>query len=232
MVQRWIEDADPELVVDLVPVGDIPAGWLPVLRAIDTDGTDVAVVHADNPALALLAGFDAVVNNADRKGSHVLPTADGRILGVDHGLCFHTDDKLRTILWGWAGPAAAGVGASTGSRGCGRTWTANWGSGCDELITTTEVARSATGWTRWPSTKVSPGRRRIARPFPGRRCERFLVGLTRTASRAVGGAGAGRVQRAGQGRRGGQGRGHRRDRSGRPPCACRWSSCPTRPAGR
>ena len=103
MVQRWIEDADPELVVDLVPVGDIPSGWLPVLKAIDTDGTDVAVVHADNPALALLAGFDAVVNNADRKGSHVLPTADGRIVGVDHGLCFHTDDKLRTILWGWAG---------------------------------------------------------------------------------------------------------------------------------
>ncbi len=84
-------------------------GWLPVLRAVDTHGDDVAVVHADNPALALLAGFDLVVNNADRKGSHVLPTADGRILGVDHGLCFHTDDKLRTILWGWAGrplPAA------------------------------------------------------------------------------------------------------------------------------
>jgi uncharacterized repeat protein (TIGR03843 family) len=103
MVQRWIEDADPDLVVDLVPVGAIPAGWLPVLKAIDTDGSDVAVVHADNPALALLAGFDVVVNNADRKGSHVLPTADGRIVGVDHGLCFHADDKLRTILWGWAG---------------------------------------------------------------------------------------------------------------------------------
>ena len=81
MVQRWIEDADPEEVVDLVPVDGIPTGWLPVLRAIDTDGDDVAVVHADNPALATLAGFDLVVNNADRKGSHVLPTADGRILG-------------------------------------------------------------------------------------------------------------------------------------------------------
>lgn len=105
MVQRWIEDSDPELAVDLVPVLSIPPGWLPVLKAIDTDGADVAVVHADSPELALLAGFDLAVNNADRKGSHVLPTADGRILGVDHGLCFHTDDKLRTILWGWAGTA-------------------------------------------------------------------------------------------------------------------------------
>ncbi len=103
MVQQWIEEADPEEAVDLVPVGAIPTGWLPVLRAYDTDGAEVAVVHADRPELARLAGFDLVVNNADRKGSHVLPTADGRILGVDHGLTFHTDDKLRTILWGWAG---------------------------------------------------------------------------------------------------------------------------------
>ena len=97
------QDADPDQMVDLVPVKKIPPGWLPVLRAVDSDGKKVAVVHADNPALAKLAGFDVVVNNADRKGSHVLPTSDGRILGVDHGLCFHPDDKLRTILWGWAG---------------------------------------------------------------------------------------------------------------------------------
>ena len=71
----------------------------------------------------LLAGFDLVVNNADRKGSHVLPTADGRILGVDHGLCFHTDDKLRTILWGWAGrplPAAVIDGIAPAARRAGR----------------------------------------------------------------------------------------------------------------
>ncbi len=103
MVQRWIGDADPEEVVDLAPVKKIPPGWLAVLRAVDVDGSAVAVVHADTPALATLAGFDLVVNNADRKGSHVLPVPGGRVLGVDHGLTFHTDDKLRTILWGWAG---------------------------------------------------------------------------------------------------------------------------------
>jgi uncharacterized repeat protein (TIGR03843 family) len=139
MVQRWISDADPEDVVDLVPVDSIPTGWMPVLRAIDTNGDDVAVVHADTPALATLAGFDAVVNNADRKGSHVLPTADGRVLGVDHGLCFHTDDKLRTILWGWAGrPLPDDV-----MDGIARLTSAlddDLGERLDSLITITEMA--------------------------------------------------------------------------------------------
>ncbi len=103
MVQRWIEDANPDEAVDLVRIEEIPADWLAVLRAVDENGSPVALVHADRPALAALAGFDLVINNADRKGSHVLPLPDGRVLGVDHGLCFHSDDKLRTILWGWAG---------------------------------------------------------------------------------------------------------------------------------
>lgn len=104
MVQRWVEQPeDVEELVDLVPEKDIPVGWLPVLRAVDVRGDDVAVVHADDAKLQVLAGFDVVVNNADRKGSHILLSDDGRVLGVDHGLCFHTDDKLRTILWGWAG---------------------------------------------------------------------------------------------------------------------------------
>ena len=106
MVQRWIDQPDnaPDLV-DLVPAKRVPRGWLPVMRAVDVHGSNVAVVHSDEDKLKLLAGFDVVVNNADRKGSHILVTADGRVLGVDHGLCFHTDDKLRTILWGWAGTA-------------------------------------------------------------------------------------------------------------------------------
>jgi uncharacterized repeat protein (TIGR03843 family) len=60
-------------------------------------------VHADNVALQRMAVFDAVVNNADRKGGHVLNPGDGRVFGVDHGVTFNADDKLRTVLWGWAG---------------------------------------------------------------------------------------------------------------------------------
>jgi uncharacterized repeat protein (TIGR03843 family) len=43
-----------------------------------------------------------VVNNADRKGGHVLAMSDGHRYGVDHGVCFHVENKLRTVLWGWA----------------------------------------------------------------------------------------------------------------------------------
>ena len=47
--------------------------------------------------------FDAVVNNADRKGGHVLTRRAGRVWGIDHGVTFSVEDKLRTVLWGWAG---------------------------------------------------------------------------------------------------------------------------------
>ncbi|MDQ2846272.1 MAG: SCO1664 family protein [Actinomycetota bacterium] len=90
-------------LVALLPASQVPAGWLPVFRALDTDGTVLAVCHADDPRLELIAGFDLVVNNADRKAPHLLTAADQRILGVDHGIAFHVEDKLRTILWGWAG---------------------------------------------------------------------------------------------------------------------------------
>ena len=62
--------------------------------------------------------FDVVVNNADRKGGHVLPMAGGHRYGVDHGVSFHTDPKLRTVLWGWAGEPMTEdeVGRSRGRR--------------------------------------------------------------------------------------------------------------------
>lgn len=44
-----------------------------------------------------------MINNGDRKGGHLLPAPDGRLYGIDHGVTFHTEDKLRTLLWGWAG---------------------------------------------------------------------------------------------------------------------------------
>ena len=105
MVQRWIECASPDTLVDLHPVKKLPTGWLPVLRAIDAVGDPVVLAHADDPGLKLLATFDLVVNNADRKGSHVLPVPGGPVYGVDHGLTLHVETKLRTVLWGWAGTA-------------------------------------------------------------------------------------------------------------------------------
>ncbi|MEV8637481.1 SCO1664 family protein [Streptosporangium sp. NPDC051023] len=72
---------------------------------IDTDPeADLMVlIRSRQPALRRMAVFDAVVNNADRKGGHLLPLTDGHVHGVDHGVSFSVDDKLRTVLWQWRG---------------------------------------------------------------------------------------------------------------------------------
>ncbi|MBP2336342.1 putative repeat protein (TIGR03843 family) [Saccharothrix coeruleofusca] len=103
MVQLWVDTREDEDLVDIVPVEQVPPGWRSVLRAHDRFGEPALLVHADHPRMALMAAFDAVVNNADRKGGHVLHAGDGAVYGVDHGICLHTDDKLRTVLWGWLG---------------------------------------------------------------------------------------------------------------------------------
>jgi uncharacterized repeat protein (TIGR03843 family) len=102
--QLWIDSAaDREELIDFVPARRVPVGWHTVASARDDEGRRYALAHADDPRLARLAVLDAVINNADRKGAHVLSDVDGRLYGVDHGVCFHVDDKLRTVLWGWAG---------------------------------------------------------------------------------------------------------------------------------
>ncbi|EEP75151.1 hypothetical protein MCAG_05478 [Micromonospora sp. ATCC 39149] len=102
--QLWIEEPSvAEPLVGFVPAESVPPRWFPVAAARDDDGTAYALAHADDPRLARLAVLDAVINNADRKGGHVLVGPGDRIYGVDHGVSFHVEDKLRTVLWGWAG---------------------------------------------------------------------------------------------------------------------------------
>jgi uncharacterized repeat protein (TIGR03843 family) len=102
--QLWIDEpSDVEPVVGFVPVKELPAGWLRVASARDEDGRPYLLAHADDAALARMALFDVVINNGDRKGGHVLRTEQGHLYGVDHGVAFHVDDKLRTVLWGWVG---------------------------------------------------------------------------------------------------------------------------------
>ncbi|MEV0679290.1 SCO1664 family protein [Actinosynnema sp. NPDC050436] len=103
MVQLWVETREDDDLVDIVPVDRVPPGWRSVLRAHDRFGDPAVLVHADHPQVRLMAAFDAVVNNADRKGGHVLHATGGGVYGVDHGICLHADDKLRTVLWGWLG---------------------------------------------------------------------------------------------------------------------------------
>ncbi|RJL36036.1 SCO1664 family protein [Bailinhaonella thermotolerans] len=73
--------------------------WAEPDRTVDLS----VLMRSRHPGLRRMAVFDAVVNNADRKGGHLLPMLDGHIHGVDHGVCFSPEDKLRTVLWQWRG---------------------------------------------------------------------------------------------------------------------------------
>jgi len=102
-------------------------------------GVDLAALARSNiEPLRRMAVFDAVVNNADRKGGHLLPVAGGHVYGVDHGVCFSVEDKLRTLLWGWQGKKlteeAVGVLQHLKAELCG-----SLGDGLRELLTADEV---------------------------------------------------------------------------------------------
>jgi uncharacterized repeat protein (TIGR03843 family) len=128
---------------DLVPPTivreDAPAGWGSLQLYIESDPADhYFTLYERAPEtraqLHALAAFDVLANNADRKSGHVLRGADGRIKGIDHGLCFAAEDKLRTVIWDFSGdPVPAELlGAIT-------PLLADLPPGLDELITVTEI---------------------------------------------------------------------------------------------
>jgi len=104
-VQLWVDTIEDgaQSLVDVVTPSDLQPAWLPVFEARLTDGTAVVVAHADRPELAATAVFDVVINNADRKGSHLVLDRSGSLWGFDHGVSCHEEPKLRTVLWGWVG---------------------------------------------------------------------------------------------------------------------------------
>jgi uncharacterized repeat protein (TIGR03843 family) len=100
-----VSDATPWDLVPPTVLRNGPYGpgacqlWVEVDEAVDV----VALSRSRHPDLPHMVVLDAVVNNADRKGGHLLPRPDGRVQGVDHGVTFSIEDKLRTVLWQWRG---------------------------------------------------------------------------------------------------------------------------------
>lgn len=107
MIQQWIEVDPTDSPVDVVPGTRVKSGRLAVVEGYDSQDRPVTLVHEDSEQVRRIAVFDAIINNADRKGGHVLGAGGGVRYGIDHGVCFHTEPKLRTVLWGWAGSALA-----------------------------------------------------------------------------------------------------------------------------
>jgi uncharacterized repeat protein (TIGR03843 family) len=93
----------PAPLVLLAEPSRLPPGYLSVAEGATRHGAPIVVAHADTAELAAVAVFDAVLNNTDRKGSHLVRDPAGRVWGIDHGVSLHTQDKLRTVLWGWQG---------------------------------------------------------------------------------------------------------------------------------
>jgi uncharacterized repeat protein (TIGR03843 family) len=103
-LQLWVGplEGEPDPLVDVTAAADVPDGWLVVVEGETPSGAPVVVSHSPEPALRTVAVLDAVINNSDRKGGHLM--RDGALVrGCDHGVSLSVAPKLRTVLWGWAG---------------------------------------------------------------------------------------------------------------------------------
>jgi uncharacterized repeat protein (TIGR03843 family) len=114
MCQLWIDEPDdvPQGggLLTLLPDGADADGWCPILGVELADGREAVLAHRADDRLRRIAAFDAVVNNADRKGGHLLVGVSDpeHVYGIDHGVTFHVEDKLRTLLWGFDGEPLGG----------------------------------------------------------------------------------------------------------------------------
>ncbi len=129
MVQLWI-DGDP--TVDLL---------------------DLA--RSDRPPLRRMSVLDVVVNNADRKGGHLIPMPDGHVYGVDHGVCFSRDPKLRTLLWRWAGRPLTEEAIETLEH-LSTGLCADLGAALEEHLTLTEVEHTRRRVAKLLRTGIHP----------------------------------------------------------------------------
>jgi uncharacterized repeat protein (TIGR03843 family) len=167
--QLWVDETGDESAVRVgfVRADELPDGWLTIAAAQDDDGEAYLLAHADDPALARMALLDVVINNADRKGGHVLHSRDGALLGVDHGVCFNIDDKLRTVLWGWIGQPIAAEDREV-LAGLRRSLDGPLGQRLCHLLAADEVSITAARLDRLLAEGVFPAPRpgRPAVPWP------------------------------------------------------------------
>lgn len=83
--------------------GPVGAGSLQLFVEHDPDYHYFNFDPSDKQRLRPVVLFDLLINNADRKGSHILIDDDDHLWLIDHGICFHVDEKLRTVIWDFAG---------------------------------------------------------------------------------------------------------------------------------
>ncbi|MDH6583500.1 putative repeat protein (TIGR03843 family) [Streptomyces pseudovenezuelae] len=138
MCQLWIEGVPGSELLALVDGEEPEPGWKAIGLAEVGEGRTALLVHADDERLRRLAVLDAVINNADRKGGHLLPGQGGRLYGIDHGVTFNVENKLRTLLWGWAGEPLTGEAVDV-LKGLRKALTGDLAARLAALITPAEI---------------------------------------------------------------------------------------------
>lgn len=109
-LQAYVEASGDDESITLTGIDGIPAEHTPMFALRTEDGADLVLSHAIDDDLRAIAFFDLLANNADRKAGHVihgsyLPWAGPRSIGsfgIDNGLTFHEEEKLRTVVWGFS----------------------------------------------------------------------------------------------------------------------------------
>jgi uncharacterized repeat protein (TIGR03843 family) len=178
MCQLWIDtpDDDEHDLLALLPEDfdedseepEAAAQWRPVLSVELGDGRPAVLAHKADERLRRIAAFDAVVNNADRKGGHLLVgTAEpGHVYGIDHGLTFNVDDKLRTLLWGFSGEPLGGEVREVLERLDREMESGELGGRLSELLNAEEVAATRERIRELLEADRIPGPEGRRRPVP------------------------------------------------------------------
>ena len=100
LIQEWVKESDNDLIIVKSPE-DIPKDYLKVLQGYDELNKLITLAHKDVRDLRNLCLFDLIINNADRKGGHLLMDSANKMWAIDHGVSWHFESKIRTVLWGW-----------------------------------------------------------------------------------------------------------------------------------
>ena len=105
--------------------------------------------------------FDLLINNADRKGSHIFFENDThKLYAIDHGICFHEENKLRTVIWDFAGQTIPGELLAPLSQ------TDSWSSLFESYLNPIEIAALKQRAKKLLASKVFPRAPRDRRAFP------------------------------------------------------------------
>ncbi|MGC8511608.1 MAG: SCO1664 family protein [Acidimicrobiales bacterium] len=93
------------VTVEVDETAPLGSGSLQLFVDADFEQHYFTLLEADGyqRSLRRMAAFDVIANNADRKSGHCLVDRAGHVWGIDHGLCFHSETKLRTVIWDFAG---------------------------------------------------------------------------------------------------------------------------------